>query len=65
MTEPVREDLMACLGATTKATRLLHEHAQECRACGVTVADDFVSHPFFGFRADCTRAPLQSNGGER
>jgi len=50
---------MACLGAETRSTREGPDHMEECRACGMSVAWDLVSHPFFGFRAACERRDQQ------
>lgn len=47
------EERRACEGFETHETRMGHEYAQECLACGKVVRDDLTEHPLFGFASDC------------
>lgn len=49
---PVRP---ACQGGKTVDCRNGSEHGQRCRECGSWVRDDMTDHPFFGFKAGCSR----------
>lgn len=59
--------MKACEGAETITHRRADADMEECRECGNCCRWDLVDHPFFGFKAMCSKkvCEMTARGGEK